>query len=212
MSPDKPVETPSIDVSADRKLIRVRGVRATPGGWVWMNELVDGWATFPDRSAGGRRLQWGIGILILILIPVDVVVSRLGLDGFAAYTSVAILALLLLLAVVGNLTTDRQQFSRWRARNQSMLRAGGKQAFRAAMRTHGRARTVGEMNILLGSVGRTDPVFSMRRIATSSVDHSWWRTTVHLTLTGNHALTYRVYGFRAPGKLARVFASEEQHG
>jgi hypothetical protein len=211
MSPDKPAETPSVDISADRKLIRIRGVRSTPGGWVWMNELVDGWATFPDRSAGGRRLQWGIGILILMLIPVDVVVSRLGLDGYGAGASVAILALLLLLAVVGNLTTDRQQFSRWRARNQSMLRAGGKQAFRAAMRTHGPARTVGAMNILLGSVGRTDPVFSRRRIARSSVDHRWWRTTVRLTLTGNHVLTYRVYGLRSPGKLARVFDAQAQH-
>ena len=79
------------------------------------------------------------------------------------------------------------------------------------MRTHGRARTVGEMNILLGSIGRTDPVFSKRRISKYSVDHRWWRTTVDLTLTGNHALRYRAVGLRSPAKLARVFEPMLKH-
>jgi hypothetical protein len=118
--------------------------------------------------------------------------------------------LILALVVVGNLTDGRAEVSRWRARNQSMLRAGGKQAFRSTMRTHGRARTVGEMNILLSSLGRTDPVFSDRRISKCNVQQHWWRTTVHLTLTGNHSLSYRAYGVRAPSKLARVFAATSE--
>ena len=79
------------------------------------------------------------------------------------------------------------------------------QALRSAIRTHTRARTVGGMNILLSSLGRTDPVFSRRRISTCTVDHRWWRTTVALTLDENHALRYRTIGFRSPAKLARVF-------
>jgi hypothetical protein len=208
MSSGEPTEThkpPTTSIAAERKLIRVRGVRATPGGWVWINELVDGWATFPDRGAGGRRWQWAIGILVVILIPTDVLVSHLNLPLYEGLTSAAILALLLLLAVIGNFTDNRKTLSRWRARNQSTLQAGGKQALRGAIRTHGRARTVGEMNILIGSLGRNDPVFSTRRIAKSIVDRSWWRTTIHLTLTGNHSLTYRTYGVRSPAKLARVF-------
>lgn len=197
-------------MSTERKLIRVRGVRANPGGSIWVNELVDGWATFPDRSLVGRRIQWGIGVLIIIAIVVDVVVSHLGLLDAEGIASAAIFGLLLLLVLVGNLTDDRQQVSRWRARNDSMLRAGGKQAYRAAMRTHGSARTVGGMNILLGSIGRVDPVYSQRRIATSAVDHRWWRTTVQLTLTGDQTVTYRVYGIRSPGRLARVFTPADK--
>jgi hypothetical protein len=185
----------------------VRGVRATPGGAVWVNELSDGWATFPDRGAGGRRWQWTIGILIVLLIPVDALLKRytdaLIWPQFAA--SAAIVVLILALVLIGNLTDARTSINRRKARNDSMLRAGGRQAFRSAMRTHGRARTVGEMNILLGSIGRTDPVFSDRRISTCTVDRRWWRTTVHLTLTGNHSLSYRVIGVRSPARLARVF-------
>jgi hypothetical protein len=67
------------------------------------------------------------------------------------------------------------------------------------------------MNILLSGLGRTDPVYSTRRIARSSVDRNWWRSTVHLTLTGNHSLVYRVYGVRSPAKLARVFPADRPH-
>jgi hypothetical protein len=213
MSSGEPTETyQSTELSArEPKLIRVRGVRATPGGWAWVNELTDGWATFPDRSAGGRRWQWTIGILIVLLIPTDYLVAHLKLEWFQFGVSAAIVVLILALVLVGNLTDGRAEVSRWRARNQSMLRAGGKQAFRSAMRTHGRARTVGEMNILLGSIGRTDPVFSKRRISTCSVDHTWWRTTVDLTLTGNHSLRYRAIGLRSPAKLARVFEPMLKH-
>lgn len=175
---------------------------------MWVSELVDGWAIFTDRGAVGRRIQWGIGVLIVVLILADVVVSHLGLADDASVLSAGVLVSILLLAVVGNLSDDRQVFSRWRARNENMLRAGGRQAFRASMRVHGSARTVGGMNILLGSLGRVDPVYSMRRIAASSVDRRWWRTTVRLTLTGDHAVIYRVYGLRAPSKLARIFGSE----
>jgi hypothetical protein len=213
MSSGEPTEThQSTELSArEPKLIRVRGVRATPGGWVWVNELTDGWATFPDRSAGGRRWQWTIGILIVLLVPTDYLVAHLKLEWFQFGVSAAIVVLILALVLVGNLTDGRAEVSRWRARNQSMLRAGGKQAFRSAMRTHGRARTVGEMNILLGSIGRTDPVFSKRRISTCSVDHTWWRTTVDVTLTGNHSLRYRAVGLRSPAKLARVFEPTLKH-
>lgn len=209
MSSGEPTETHQSTESPSRtpKLIRVRGVRATPGGSVWVNELSDGWATFPDRGAGGRRWQWAIGILIVVLIPVDALLKRytdaLIWPQFAA--SAAIVVLILALVLIGNLTDARTSVSRRKAHNDSMFRAGGKQAFRGAMRTHGRAQTVGEMNILLGSIGRTDPVFSDRRISTCKVDRSWWRTTVHLTLTGNHSLSYRVIGVRSPAKLARVF-------
>lgn len=210
MNSGEPTEThkaPTVPAAAELKLTRVRGVRATPGGWVWVNELTDGWATFPDRGAGGRRWQWAIGILIVILFPVDALVQHYSNNLIWPQFSVsaAIIVLILALVVIGNFTDSRKSISRWRARNQSMIQAGGKQAFRSAIRTHGRARTVGEMNILLGSIGRTDPVFSRRRISKCTVDHSWWRTTVHLTLTGNHSLSYRTYGFRSPVKLARVF-------
>ncbi|HEX3783234.1 MAG TPA: hypothetical protein VHX38_26505 [Pseudonocardiaceae bacterium] len=207
MSSEESTEARTTSALPERKLIRVRGVRAKPGGWVWVNELADGWATFPDRGAGGRRWQWGIGILIVVLFPVDALVQHDNLLWTQFGVSVAIVVLILALVVIGNLTDDRKAVSRWRARNQSMLRAGGRQALAGAIRTHGRARTVGEMNILLSSLGRTDPVFSWRRISTCTVNHSWWRTTVVLRLTGNHSLTYRTYGVRSPGKLARVFAS-----
>lgn len=204
MTPDKPTEAPNKH-GTERKLIRIRGVRAAPGGWVWMNELIDGWATFPDRSAGGRRLQWLIAIIAVILIPVDVVVTHFDLAMYEGVVSLAIIAMILLFVVVGNLTDSRREIGRWRARNQSMLRAGGKQAFRTAVRTHGRARTVGEMNILLSSMGRTDPVFSKRRIVKSTVDSRWWRTRVVLDLTDDHKITYQVYGMRAPARLAQIF-------
>ena len=213
MSSGEPTETrqPAESSAREPKLIRVRGVRATPGGWVWVSELKDGWATFPDRSAGGRRWQWVIGILIVVLVPTDYLVAHLKLEWFQFGVSAAIVVFILALVLVGNLTDGRAEVSRWRARNQSMLRAGGKQAFRSAMRTHGRARTVGEMNILLSSIGRTDPVFSKRRISTCSVNHTWWRTTVDLTLTGNHSLRYRAVGLRSPTKLARVFEPMLKH-
>lgn len=216
MSSGKPSETPKSSTEppvTESKLIRVRGVRATPGGWVWVNELADGWATFPDRGAGGRRWQWAIGILIVLLIPVDALLKRytdaLIWPQFAA--SAAIVVLILALVFIGNLTDARTSLSRRRARNDAMFLAGGKQAFRSAVRSHGRARTVGEMNILLSSIGRTDPVFSDRRISKCTLQRSWWRTTVHLTLTGNHALSYRASGFRAPRKLARVFEPERKN-
>jgi hypothetical protein len=82
-------------------------------------------------------LQWTIGILAVVLIPVDVLVSRLGPAEFEGIVSIAILALLALLVVVGNVTDERTQVGRWRARRQSVLRAGGRQAFRAAVRSSG---------------------------------------------------------------------------
>jgi hypothetical protein len=208
MSSSKPTEEHKESAApAEPKLTRVRGVRAKPGGWVWVNELTDGWATFPDRGAVGRRVQWVIGILILILIVVDTLIEHyfndVGLTQFIL--SLAIFALIVALVAVGSITDDRRALGRWRARNDSALRAGGTQALRSAIRTHTRARTVGGMNILLSSLGRTDPVFSRRRISTCTVDHQWWRTTVNLTLDENHALRYRAIGLRAPAKLARVF-------
>lgn len=207
MNSQKSTEKPTASV-AEPKLVRIRGVRAKPGGWVWVNELADGWATFPDRGATGRRLQWAIGILIVVLVPVDYLANRLNSMWFQFYASAAIIVLILALVLVGNLTDSRVELDRRRARNESMFLAGGKNAFRGAIRTHGQARTVGGMNILLSSIGRTDPVFSYRRIAKCVVDRRWWRTTVELTLTGNRSLGYRAYGLRAPGKLARVFAPE----
>ena len=79
MSSGKPTEEHKASAgpaAAEPKLIRVRGVRAKPGGWVWVNELTDGWATFPDRGAVGRRVQWVIGILIVILISVDALIEH----------------------------------------------------------------------------------------------------------------------------------------
>jgi hypothetical protein len=185
----------------------MRGVRAKPGGWVWINELTDGWATFPDRGAVGRRVQWAIGILIVILIPVDALVEHYLNDLIWPQfgVSAAIIVLILALVAVGSITDDRRAIGRWRARNESAVRAGGMQALRNAIRTHTRARTVGGMNLLLSSLGRTDPVFSRRRIKTCTVDHRWWRTTVDLTLDENHTLRYRATGLRSPAKLARVF-------
>lgn len=198
--------TPAPSPVAEPKLIRVRGVWAKPGGWVWVTELADGWATFPDRGVIGRRLQWTIGILILALIPILFLAKHVNAEWFQFGAGLAIVVLILALVLVGNLTDSRVELARRRTRNESMFLAGGKNAFRSAIRTHGRARTVGAMNILLSSIGRTDPVFSDRRIARCVVDRRWWRTTVELTLTGNHSLAYRAYGFRAPTKLARIFA------
>lgn len=73
--------------------------------------------------------------------------------------------------------------------------------------TAGRRKS--EMKILLDSLGRVDPVSSYRRISVCSVEHHRRSTTVELTLTGNHSLTYQVRGIRAPGKLARVFESNQ---
>ena len=197
--------------SDDRKLIRVKGVRAIPGGWVWVSELDDGWATFPDWGAGGRRFQWVGAVLLVVLIALQF--PLVDYDWYLPLQIInggLIVALILALWVVGQVTDDRKAMARRQVRFRSMFLAGGRDAVRAAVRSRGRTRTVAEMNILLSSIGREDPVYSKKRIAKVAVARSLLRTSVALTLTGDHSVTYRTLGFRGPGKLARVFENLER--
>jgi hypothetical protein len=198
--------------SDDRKLIRVKGVRADPGGWVWVSELDDGWATFPDWGAGGRRFQWVGAVLLVVLIALQFpLVDNDWYLPLQVINGGLIVLLIIALWVVGQVTDNRKAAARRQVRYRSMFLAGGRDAVRAAVRSRGRTRTVSEMNILLSSIGREDPVFSKRRITKVAVDRRFLRTSVALTLTGGHSLTYRTRGFRGPVKLARVFENLQGH-
>jgi hypothetical protein len=67
------------------------------------------------------------------------------------------------------------------------------------------ARTVAATNILLTSLGRTEPVYSIARTRHTAIKQRWWQCTVRIDLTGGHQLTYRARGIRRPTKLARIF-------
>jgi hypothetical protein len=187
--------------------VRVRGVRAAPGGWVAVQELTDGWATFPDQGAGNRRWQRaGVGLL-LVLLGAEFVAERIAaLAAVVVPIGWAVLFLFVALVVSDEVADDRNAVRRWRARTQALLRAGGRDALRRAVRQHGPARTVGELNILLSELGRTDPVFSARRVRRVAVHSRRWQTTVEVELTGGRQLRYRVRGLRGPARLARVFS------
>lgn len=206
MTADKPATTSASRAPAGRKLLRIKGVRARPGGTVRLAELVDGWATFPDYGANGRRWQ-RIGVVALVaLFIAEYLVERVqGSANVQGILALSIIGLVVLLIASNEISSDRAILARWRDRKASTLRAGGPDALRQALSHQERTRTVGELNVLLSSMGRTDPVFSLKRVRNVRVRTHWWHTTVELELTTETTITYRVLGVRAPGRLARVF-------
>ena len=209
MNSEKRAAAPAVTTTADRKLIRVKGVRAQPGGPVRMAELLDGWATFPDYGAVGRRWQ-RIGVVLLVaLFVTEYLVERANGPGtLQGILALAMIGLIVLLIASNEVSDDRAILARWRTRRASTLRAGGRTAIRQALAHQGRTRTVGEMNILLSSIGRTDPVFSTKRVRRLRMRSHWWHTTVTLELTNGSTLAYRALGVRAPRRLARVFGAD----
>ena len=203
-------EHPAPDHSApERKLIRIKGVQAIPGGPVRFQELRDGWATFTDFGAMGRRWQYRIIVSIFVLLGILVFHQRvIGPSQLDFVFMAGLVALVLLLRTTQLMTDGRSSSARRRLRRESALRAGGTGMLRQAINKHGPARTVGQMNILISSLGRTDPVFSLKRVRHAQVRREWWRTTVTLELTNGKELTYRVVGVRAPHKLAAAFAAD----
>lgn len=144
-------------------------------------------------------------MLPVLLIAADFVVEHV-IPGSVAPVpiSFAVRIRFVTLVAADEVTSDRTAIQRWRARGQAILRAGGPDMLRQAVRRHGPARTVGEMNVPLGSIGRTDPVFSTRRVRSVRVDRRWWRTVVRLDVAGRE-FTYRATGVRAVATLADVF-------
>jgi hypothetical protein len=192
-----------------RKLIRINGVRANPGGPVRFQELRDGWATFTDFGATGRRWQRIMAVSLVVLFGALVFDEKvIGSNYSQVYLIVAIVVLVFLLWATQLVSDEKSFFSGLRLRRESARRAGGTKMLQRAINTHGRARTTGEMNILLSSLGRTDPVFSLKRVRHARVRTTWWRTTVELELANGKGLTYRVVGIRAPRKLAAAFAAD----
>jgi hypothetical protein len=190
----------------DRKLIRINGVRAYPGCPVRFQELLDGWATFTDFGANGRRLQRILVVCLIVLFGALVVDEKvIGPNDTQIYLIVAIVAVVIVLWATQLVSDEQAFFSRLRLRPESARRTGGAAMLRQAINKHGRARTVGQMNVLVSSLGRKDPVFSLRRVQQAQVRKSWWRTTVTLELNNGKELTYRVVGVRAPAKLAAAF-------
>ena len=172
-------------------------------------ELLDGWATFTDFGATGRRWQRILVVALIVLFGALVADEKLiGPNDSQVYLVLAIVAAVVLLWVTQVVSDERAFFSRLRLRRESALRAGGASMLRRAINTHGRTRTVGQMNVLISSLGRTDPAFSFKRVRQAQVRKSWWRTTVTLELTNGKELTYRVVGVRTPQKLATTFARD----
>lgn len=205
-----PSDTPASEQhDSDRKLIRINGVRANPGGSVRLQELLDGWATFTDFGAGGRRLQRIAVVLLVVLFGALVVDEKvIGPNGSQIYLVVGIVAMVVLLWASQLVSDERTFFAKLRLRRESALRAGGTKMIRQAVNAHGRARTVGQMNLLISSLGRTDPVFSLKRVRRAQVRKSWWRTKVTVEFTNGKELTYWVIGVRAPRRLASAFAAD----
>jgi hypothetical protein len=190
---------------------RVSGVRATPGGAVLVVGLADGWAVFPDDRARFRRAQIACAVGALVAFGIEYLLQRTHTPG-PAEGIVALVGIGLFVVVfsLGDAADWGAARARRRRRAQSTVRAGGRDAVGQAVRRRGRARTVAEMNVLLSSLGRTDPVYSLDRVRRGEVRRRWWQTTVHLHLTGDHQLVYRVVGLRAPVKLAAIFATVER--
>jgi len=192
--------------SPTRKLTRVSGVHATPGGWVHLIELDDGWAVFADNRARYRRWQGVCALALLLALGAEALLQHgYGPAAAQGVLGLAAIGLLVLIISIGQLSDQRTAADRRRARAHSVWRAGGREATRQAVRHAGRARTVGEMNILLTSLGRTEPVYSHAATRRTTVDQHWWQSTVHIDLAGRHQLLYRARGIRRPTKLAQIF-------
>jgi hypothetical protein len=174
---------------------------------VILAELEDGWALFPDRRTRYRRWQIVCAVGLVVVLASEWLLRH----GYGPVAAEAVLGLvgfglLLLIYVIGQVGDDRAFGDRRRLRGESLLRAGGRSAVRQSMRHLGRTRTVGELNIALSSLGRTDPVYSTSRIRDVEVRRQWWRTVVDVELKNSRRVTYRVSGVRGPVKLARLFA------
>jgi hypothetical protein len=199
-------DKPSADAQTGRKLLRLRGVRVKPGGVVRMAELLDGWATFPDPGAGLIRVQRISLAILVVTTPIAVIVARTHTSGAIAYflDLVAFLSFLVVVAF-GSTSEDLRDIARWRARRQSTFAVGGSTALRQTLNHVGRTRTVGEMNILLSSIGRADPVYSINRVRHVRVRNYWWHARVDIQLKNDKTLIYRATGIRAPTRLTRIF-------
>ena len=196
----------SNDAHTPRKLARVSGVHATPGGWVHLIELEDGWAVFTDNRARYRRWQGACALGLVLALGAEALLQHghgpaaaEGVLGFAA------IGLLVLIISIGQLSDQRAAADRRQTRRHSMWRAGGRDAVRQALRHVGPARTVGEMNVLLTSLGRTEPVYSLAGTQHIGVEQRWWRSVVSIDLAGGHQLVYRARGIRRPTELAQIF-------
>lgn len=211
MDTDDPSGAPS-PAPPIRKLTRVSGVRATPGGWVRLIELDDGWVAFADHRAPYRRWQGVCAVALLLALGAEALLQH-GYGPVAAegVLGLAAVGLLLLIMAIGLRADQRVAAQRWSTRVDSMWRAGGRDAIRQAVRHAGRAHTVGEMNVLLTSLGRTEPVYSHAATRRTAVEQHWWRSTVRIDLTGGHQLRYRARGVRRPMKLAQIFHRSMQH-
>ncbi|HEX4725067.1 MAG TPA: hypothetical protein VH333_21320 [Pseudonocardiaceae bacterium] len=189
-----------------RKPLRVSGVHATPGGWVHLIELEDGWVVFADNRAGYHRWQ---GACALALIPVLGTLALLehgsGPVDAEAALGFAAFGLVMLIMSIGDGADRRASADRRRTRAQSTWLAGGRGAVQQAVRRTSGARTVAEMNVLLTSLGRTEPVYSIARTRHTEIKQHWWQCTVRMDLAGGHQLVYRARGIRRPTKLAQIF-------
>jgi hypothetical protein len=192
--------------SSPRKLARVSGVHATPGGWVHLVELEDGWAAFPDNRARYRRWQGACALGLVLALGAEALLQHgYGPAAAEGVLGLAAIGLLVLIISIGQLSDQRAAADRRQTRRHSMWRAGGRDAVRQALRHVGPARTVGEMNILLTSLGRTEPVYSLAGTRRVGVERHWWRSVVRIELAGGRQLTYRAHGIRGPAKLAQIF-------
>ncbi len=66
------------------------------------------------------------------------------------------------------------------------------------------AQTVGEMNILLNALGRTDPVISAKSVTSGAVRRRRFHAVAEVELDGGDRLSYRVWGPRASDRLAET--------
>lgn len=210
MDIDDATGTPST-AAQPRKLTRLSGVRATPGGWVHLVELDDGWAVFADNRARYRRWQGACALALLAVLGAEALLQYGHSPAAQGVLGLVAFGLLVLIISIGQLSDERTAADRRRSRANNMWRAGGRDAIRQAVRHVGRARTVNDMNILLTSLGRTDPVYSLARTRRTTINQRWWQSTVRIDLAGGHQLVYRARGIRRPTKLVQIFCGGQQH-
>jgi len=211
MDTDDSTGAPS-PASPIRKLSRVSGVRATPGGWVHLIELDDGWVVFADNRARYRRWQGVCALALLLTLGAEALLQHgYGPAAAQGVLGLAAIGLLVLIISIGQVSDQHAAADRRGTRARSMWRAGGRDATRQAMRHAGRARTVGEMNILLTGLGRTEPVYSHAATRRTAIEQHWWHSTVLIDLAGGHQLQYRARGIRKPTTLVQIFRRNRQH-
>lgn len=196
---------PAHSQSAPPRIPHIKGVRASPGGVVQFQELQDGWATFPDFGGRIRRWQrWGCTVAVASVIGATAC-AKAGDHSAGVALAGVFVAVMLLVMSTGTVSNEQSFLARWRLRRDSELRAGGRDMLRAAIAHAGRAETAAKMTVLVSSLGRTDPVYTFRRIRRARVRNGAIWASVRLELDNDTTLTYRVLGWRAPGRLARAF-------